>query len=144
MKRVLITTIALVFVLSVKAQTADTLKGLRADTLVFTVVEKGPEFPGGVDGFLRFIAKNVRYPADAREINKQGKELIQFIVEKDGSVSNVKVLRPLLPSMDKEAIRVVSSSPKWKPGMQHGQVVRVAYVVPISFTISTHVYINKN
>lgn len=142
MKKSIITLVAVIAILSANAQKSDSLKKLAADTTIFTTAEMQPEFPGGNDNFLKFIGKNIRYPSDARRVNKQGKVIVQFIIEKDGSVTNVKVLRPLFPSIDSEAIRVVSSSAKWKPGMQKGQGVRVSYVVPITFNIDNHVYFN--
>ena len=92
-----------------------------------------PQFPGG--DVTKWLAKNTRYPMIAQENGIQGKVFVQFVIEKDGSISNVKVLRPVDPSLDKEAIRVVSSMPKWKPGKQRGKAVRVSYTVPINFQL---------
>lgn len=126
-----------------KAQNQDSLKKTVADTTIYTSAEKVPEFPGGNSGFLMYISKNLRYSRDARAVQKQGKVTVIFVVEKDGSVSNVRVLRSLFPSLDAEAIRVVSNSPKWKPGTQNGIPVRVAFSVPITFNISTRVYFSN-
>ncbi|MDY4042436.1 MAG: energy transducer TonB [Marinifilaceae bacterium] len=100
---------------------------------VFMVVEDMPRFPGG--DVTKWLAKNTRYPMIAQENGIQGKVFVQFVIEKDGSITNVKVLRPVDPSLDKEAIRVVSSMPKWKPGKQRGKAVRVSYTVPINFQL---------
>jgi TonB family protein len=103
--------------------------------LVFTSVEKVPEFPGGLQSFGTYLARNIRYPANARDQGIQGKVIISFIVERDGSLSDVHVTRGIADEMDKEALRVIMASPKWSPGIQNGRLVRVAYSVPISFTL---------
>lgn len=100
---------------------------------IFQVVEDMPQFPGG--SVQKWIAKNVQYPMIAQENNIQGKVFVQFVIEKDGSVSDVKVARSVDPSLDKEAIRVVKAMPKWKPGKQRGKPVRVSYTVPINFQL---------
>ena len=92
-----------------------------------------PQFPGG--SVQKWIAKNVKDPMIAQENNIQGKVFVQFVIEKDGSVSDVKVARSVDPSLDKEAIRVVKAMPKWKPGKQRGKPVRVSYTVPINFQL---------
>lgn len=102
---------------------------------IYTVVEQQPEYPGGFDPMLAFIRENMRYPADAREQGQQGTVYVSFIVEKDGSVTSTKVLRGVSPSVDQEAQRVVDMFPKWKPGKQNGQAVRVRFVLPIKFQI---------
>ena len=100
---------------------------------VFMVVEDMPQFPGG--DVTKWLAKNTKYPMIAQENGIQGKVFVQFVIEKDGSISNVRVMRPVDPSLDKEAVRVVSSMPKWKPGKQRGKAVRVSYTVPINFQL---------
>ena len=100
---------------------------------IFQVVEDMPQFPGG--SVQKWIAKNVKCPMIAQENNIQGKVFVQFVIEKDGSVSDVKVARSVDPSLDKEAIRVVKAMPKWKPGKQRGKPVRVSYTVPINFQL---------
>ena len=100
---------------------------------IFQVVEDMPQFPGG--SVQKWISKNVKYPMIALENNIQGKVFVQFVIEKDGSVSDVKVARSVDPSLDKEAIRVVKAMPKWKPGKQRGKPVRVSYTVPINFQL---------
>ena len=81
------------------------------------------------------LGKNVKYPVIAQENNIQGKVIVQFVIERDGSITDVQVVRPVDPSLDKEAIRVVKSMPKWKPGKQRGKAVRVSYTVPINFRL---------
>jgi len=133
MKPILIT-IALIAVVSLaKAQKIDTLKGLRSDTLIFSRVEHTPEFPGGMKKFYKFLAANIKYPQDVGDT--YGKVFLEFIVEKDGSLSRIHVIRGLQPELDAEAIRVLELSPKWNPGTQNGRIVRVYYDIPIDFTI---------
>lgn len=100
---------------------------------IFQVVEEMPVFPGGETKLLEYISNNIQYPQVARETGIQGRVFIGFVVEPDGSISNVKLLRGIGGGCDEEAIRVVKSMPKWKPGKQHGKVVRVSYQIPISF-----------
>jgi len=83
----------------------------------------------------KFLNKAIRYPAVAQENGIQGKVIVNFVIDKDGSVSNARIARGVYPSIDKEALRVVMSLPKWKPGMQRGKAVRVSYTVPISFQL---------
>ncbi len=103
---------------------------------VFVVVENMPQFPGGTRALNRFIAKTVKYPPLAQEHGVTGRVIVGFVIGKDGSVSDVKVLRPVDPSLDKEAIRVIKAMPKWKPGKQRGKPVRVSYTVPINFQLN--------
>jgi TonB family protein len=102
---------------------------------VFQVVEEMPEFPGGIGECLKFLGKNIKYPVEAQQAGAQGKVIVQFVVEKDGSIANPKVVRSIDPNLDGEAIRVISIMPKWKPGMQKGQPVRVKYTVPVTFRL---------
>jgi protein TonB len=103
---------------------------------VFIIVEEMPEFlDGGEAGLRAWIAKAIEYPVIAQENGIQGKVYVTFVVDKDGSVSDAKVIRGVDPSLDKEALRVVNSLPKWKPGKQRGKPVRVSYTVPISFVL---------
>lgn len=103
------------------------------EVLPFHVVEEMPEFLEG--NLMTWIAKHIKYPVIAQENNLDGRVYVQFVVERDGSVSNVEVIKGIDASLDKEAIRVVSSMPKWKPGKQRGMAVRVAYTLPITFTL---------
>ena len=100
------------------------------------VVENMPEFPGGDLGLMKYIQKNIKYPAIAKEYNITGKVFIQFIVDKTGSVINVKVVRGVDKNLDAEAVRVIKSLPKYKPGKQRGKAVKVMFTVPINFMLN--------
>ena len=102
---------------------------------VFQVVDVMPEFPGGVNALISHVGQNVIYPAEAMEKEIQGRVFVGFVVEKDGSISNVKVLKGIGGGCDEEAVRVISSMPKWKPGKQKGKPVRVNYQIPIVFKL---------
>ncbi len=102
---------------------------------VFTVVEQMPVFPGGTDKLMSYLSSNITYPVKAKQEGIQGRVFVSFVVEADGAVSNVKVLRGIGGGCDQEAIRVVSAMPKWTPGMQRGEAVRVRYNLPIKFTL---------
>ena len=103
---------------------------------VYDVVEQMPSFPGGISGLRTYLNQNIRYPAEAQEICVQGRVVVSFVVEKDGHISDVTVLRSVDPSLDKEAIRVVRNMPRWTPGKQEGEPVRVRYNVPVSFRLN--------
>jgi len=113
---------------------ADPLK--PAENAVYTAVEIQPEFPGGEAAFGRFLAQNIRYPAIAKQNKIQGRVYVQFVVEKDGSLSDVKVIREPGSGTGDEAVRVMKLSPKWNPGKQNGQAVRVQFTLPINFALS--------
>lgn len=102
---------------------------------IFKVVEEMPEFPGGSAKLMEYIQKNIKYPMMARESDIQGRVFVNFVVEPDGTISNVAVLRGIGGGCDEEAVRVVNSMPKWKPGKQRGSAVRCAYTVPIIFKL---------
>ena len=106
-----------------------------SDDQTFSVVEQMPEYPGGMRAGLEFMARNLRYPTKAREAGKQGRVIVQFVVRKDGSLSDFKVLRSVDPWLDAEAIRVISTMPKWKPGMQEGKPVSVKFTLPVTFML---------
>ena len=101
----------------------------------FDVVEDMPAFPGGMEAMIQFISNNIQYPADAQKQKVDGRVLVNFVVEKDGSITEVKVIKPTFPSLDAEAVRVVKAMPKWKPGYQKGQAVRVQFTMPINFSL---------
>ena len=101
----------------------------------YNMVEKMPEFPGGIEAMMKFLSENVKYPEAAHKAGAQGKVLVNFIVEPDGSVSNVHVAQKVNDDLDAEAIRVIGSMPKWSPGMEKGQAVRVKYALPILFRL---------
>lgn len=105
------------------------------ETPIFTVVENMPEYPGGMDAMYAYLGENIQYPDSAKMNNISGKVYVTFVIEKDGSVTNVVVLRGIGGGCDKEAMRVVSEMPNWKPGKQRGQEVRVQYNLPIKFTL---------
>ena len=104
-------------------------------TKVFDVVEEMPSFPGGQGALMQYLASNIKYPVVAQENVVQGRVIVSFVVERDGSISDVKVARSVDPSLDREAQRVVKSMPKWKPGKQNGSAVRVKYTVPVVFRL---------
>jgi protein TonB len=106
------------------------------DDEFFMVVENMPIFPGGDLGLMKYIQKNVKYPAIAKEYNITGKVYVSFIVDKSGSVTNVKIVRGVDKNLDSEAVRVVKSLPKYKPGKQRGKAVRVMFTIPINFTLN--------
>lgn len=102
---------------------------------VFDVVEQMPSFPGGPAALMKYLSENMRYPAVAEENGIQGRVTVQFVVEKDGSVTDVRTMKSVDPALDREAERVVKSMPKWIPGKQNGSAVRVMYYVPVVFRI---------
>ena len=102
---------------------------------VFDVVEQMPSFPGGMPALMKWLSDNMKYPPIAAENGVQGRVIVQFVVEKDGSVADVHVARSVDPSLDKEAVRVVKVMPKWIPGKQNGSAVRVKYTVPVLFKL---------
>ncbi len=101
----------------------------------FKVVETMPKFPGGTAGLMKYLARSIKYPTIAQKNKEQGRVIIKMVVGKDGSLSDIKVLRSVSPSLDAEAIRVVGSMPKWEPGQQRGQAVAVEYTLPIVFRL---------
>ena len=102
----------------------------------YNLVQNMPQFPGGDMALLNFINKSLKYPIDAQNKGIQGKVILRFVVNSDGKVGQVEILRGLSPSTDKEAIRVVNSFPKWTPGVQNGKSVSTYYVLPITFRLS--------
>ncbi len=115
-----------------EAPTAEgTFEPVQGD--VFDVVEEMPQYPGGAQALLEFLNQNVQYPEEAEKAGIQGRVIATFVVEKDGSVSNARVVKSVDPMLDAEALRVINAMPKWKPGKQNGELVRVKYTVPLSF-----------
>ena len=102
---------------------------------VFDMVEQMPTFPGGQQELMSYLGKNIKYPTIAQENGTQGRVIIQFVVERDGSITDVRVARGVDPYLDKEAVRVVKSMPKWIPGKQNGKAVRVKFTVPVMFRL---------
>ena len=105
------------------------------ETKVFDVVEQMPSFPGGPAALMTYLSQNTKYPVVAQENGVQGRVVVSFVVERDGSITDVRVVRSVDPSLDKEATRVVKSMPNWIPGKQNGSTVRVKYNVPVSFKL---------
>jgi len=134
MKKFLFTLVALTWIVSAKAQTNNSIKVSDTDTLVFTP----PEFPGGQEGMYHYLGHTLRYPAKARENNEQGKVILQMIIENDGSISNLKIIKGVSESIDKETLRVVNLMPKWIPGNYSGKPVRTLWTFPVSFTLANN------
>ncbi len=107
----------------------------ETETQIFTVVENEPEFPGGMEALYKYLAQNIKYPQLARENGITGKVYVTFVVERDGSIANPKVLRDIGGGCGAEAIRVVKSMPKWTPGKQRGKAVRVQFNLPVNFNL---------
>ena len=103
---------------------------------IFMVVEESPEFPGGYEAYMQYLKKNIKYPAICRENNIQGRVIVSFVVNKDGKIVDPEVVKGVNPSLDKEALRVISTMPNWKPGYQRGKPVRVKYTVPVNFRLN--------
>ena len=122
-------------VLKAKEVIAEPEKPKEEETKVFDVVEEMPQFPGGQAALLEYLSKNIKYPVVAEENGVQGRVIVTFVVERDGSITDVKVVKSVDPSLDKEAARVVKSMPKWQPGKQNGSAVRVKYTVPVTFRL---------
>ncbi len=106
------------------------------DDVPYTVVEDQPEFPGGAAALYEYLSKNIKYPAICRENNIQGRVVVVFIVNRDGSIVEPEVVKSVNPMLDKEALRVISNMPKWKPGLQFGKPVRVKFTVPVNFRLN--------
>ncbi len=105
------------------------------ETKVFDVVEQMPSFPGGPSALMQYLGSNIKYPVVAEENGVQGRVVCTFVVERDGSITDVRVVKSVDPSLDREAVRVVKSMPKWIPGKQNGSAVRVKYTVPVTFRL---------
>lgn len=100
-----------------------------------TKVDKMPQFPGGTQALLQYLKDNVKYPVDAEKKKKSGRVLVAFDVDTDGNVVDAEVVKHIWPSLDAEALRVVESMPKWRPGMKDGKAVRIRYTIPITFRL---------
>ena len=105
------------------------------ESKVFDIVEQMPSFPGGPAALMKFLSENIKYPVVAQENGVQGRVVVAFVVERDGSITDVHIARGVDPSLDKEAVRVVKSMPKWTPGKQNGSAVRVKFNVPVAFRL---------
>ncbi len=107
----------------------------QEDTSIYENPERLPEFVGGEKAMQKFIMSTIRYPEHAIMSDEQGKVWVEFVVEKDGSISNISIVESVSPSLDKESLRVVGLMPKWKPGTHHGEVVRTKMKVPIIYKL---------
>ena len=105
------------------------------DNKIFEVVEQKPSFPGGDGALMSWLSQNIKYPSIAAEMGVQGRVIVQFVVEKDGSITDVKIAKSVDPSLDKEAARVIKSMPHWIAGRQNGSAVRVRFTVPVTFKL---------
>ena len=103
------------------------------DDAVYSMVSEQPSFPGGMQEMMKFISENRKYPAEAKAKEIHGKVIVAFVVERDGSLSDVKIRRGIGYGCDEEAIRLIKSMPKWTPGKQNGKAVRVSFMLPVTF-----------
>lgn len=125
-----------VLVLLFVANTNATAQNKKAtNDKVLEKAEVMPEFPGGEQAMMQFVADNVKYPQEAMDKEISGRVLVSFVIEKDGSIGDVKVVKGIGGGCDEEAVRVVNAMPKWKPGMDNGKPVRVSYMMPIVFKL---------
>lgn len=108
---------------------------LRVGRKVFDVVEQMPSFPDGDEALIKFLSENIRYPEEAEEHGYQGRVVCTFVVERNGDINDVRVVKPVHPALDNEAVRVISSMPRWVPGRQNGNPVRVKYTTPVTFRL---------
>ena len=131
----LLTTLSVLVLLFVANTNATAQNKKAANDKVYEKVEVMPEFPGGEQAMMEFVAKNVIYPKEAIEKEIDGRVLVSFIVEKEGSINEVKVMKGIGGGCDEEAVRVISAMPKWMPGKQEGKPVRVSYMMPITFRL---------
>ena len=122
-------------VLKAKEEIAQPEPPKEEENKVFDVVEEQPSFPGGQGALMSWLSENIKYPVIAAENGVQGRVIVQFVVSKTGSISDVKVVRGVDPSLDREAVRVVSAMPKWTPGRQNGTTVNVRYTLPVTFRL---------
>ena len=105
------------------------------DDKIFQVVEDQPEFPGGMEALMKHLSKEIKYPKEAQEKGTQGRVIVQFVVRKDGSITDAKIMKPVDPLLDAEALRVVSEMPNWTPGKQRGEAVNVRFTLPVTFRL---------
>ena len=121
----------------VEVKIAPNNKPVVQEGQVFTVVEEMPQFPGGMAEAMKFLAKNINYPAEAQKAKIEGRVIVQFVVKEDGKVSDAKVVRSINPDLDAEALRVIGLMPEWIPGKQRGKAVAVKYTMPIMFRLGS-------
>jgi protein TonB len=144
MKTFLITTLLFLSFTCIRAQTTlppppptppDVDRTGKADSSKLLPTNQNPEFPGGLNEFYKFLSNGIKYPLNARKNKIHGRVDISFIVETDGSLTDIKVSRSVSPDLDDEALRLIKSSPKWKPGVKNGKLIPVKYSVPINFSL---------
>ena len=131
----LLTTLSVLAILLMANTTAMAQNKKDASEKTYEKVEVMPEYPGGEQAMMKFVASNVKYPQAAIDKNISGRVLVGFVIEKDGSITDVKVVKGIGGGCDEEAVRVVKSMPKWKPGKEKGKAVRVSYMLPITFKL---------
>ena len=131
----LLNTLSVMAILLMANTTVTAQNKKAASDKVYEKVEVMPEFPGGDQAMMDFVAKNVQYPKEAMEKEISGRVLVGFIVEKDGSISETEVVKGIGGGCDEEAVRVVKAMPKWKPGKQDGKPVRVHFILPLTFKL---------
>ena len=131
MKKLILMSMMAVFCLSTVSAQKTVVS--QKNQKVYEVVDQMPEFPGGMPALIAFLQKNVKYPADAEKQKVEGRVLVSFVVETDGSVTDVQVMKKAFPSLDAEALRVAKAMPNWTPGKHKGKLVRVHYSLPIAF-----------
>lgn len=130
MKTIFIIILSFLFI---KSYSQDTSKTKKEE--VYIIVEDMPEFPGGDKALKEFIKSNSKYPLQEKNSAKQGKVFVYFVINKEGNVEQINIKRSVNAELDEEAIRIIKSMPKWKPGTQRGNPVKVAYTVPITFNL---------
>ena len=136
MKKTILLLCVLFLTLGAQAQSVDNVNSNAAKESVYDQVEVKPEFPGGMTALVKYLQENIKYPSAALAEKAQGKAFVRFVVEKDGSITNAEIIKSTGNIyLDKEALRVASNMPKWKPGMQQGKPVRVFFMLPVSFKL---------
>ena len=136
MKKTILLLCVLFLALGAQAQSVDNVNSNAAKESVYDQVEVKPEFPGGMPALVKYLQENIKYPSAALAEKAQGKAFVRFVVEKDGTITNTEIIKSTGNIyLDKEALRVASNMPKWKPGMQQGKPVRVFFMLPVSFKL---------
>ena len=136
MKKTILLLCVLFLALGAQAQSVDNVNSNAAKESVYDQVEVKPEFPGGMPALVKYLQENIKYPSAALAEKAQGKAFVRFVVEKDGSITNTEIIKSTGNIyLDKEALRVASNMPKWKPGRESGKAVRVKFVLPVNFRL---------
>lgn len=116
---------------------AEVVEETNDEDVIFTIVEQSAEFPGGLEAMARFLQKNMKYPAVARRMGVEGTVFVSFVIDREGIISDIKVVKGISAECDKEASRVISTMPPWKPGKQNGKAVKCRFVLPVKFKLAT-------